>query len=52
MFALQSSSGKPELIVHGGAKKIADALGIVDWRLSLTHSQTLAIAFVVASAND
>ena len=45
-------SGKPELIVHGGAKKIADALGIVDWRLSLTHSKTLAIAFVVVSAND
>ena len=45
-------SGAPMLNVSGGAKKRADELGIVDWKLSLTHSRTLAIAFVVASGLD
>ena len=45
-------SGKPELIVTGGAKKIADKLEIVEWHVSITHCKTLAIAFVIASAAD
>lgn len=45
-------SGQPELVASGRAKEIADRLGIVEWRLSLTHCKTLALAFVVASAND
>ncbi len=44
--------GAPELFLAGGAKKIADKLGVVDAKLSLTHCKTLAIAFVVLSAND
>ncbi|MCF0235065.1 MAG: holo-ACP synthase [Thermoguttaceae bacterium] len=43
--------GAPEIRLYGGAKKIADELGIVDIKLSLTHCKTLAIAFVVASGN-
>ena len=45
-------SGRPELVVSGGAKKIADALGIVEWSLSITHTKTTAIAFVIASAEE
>lgn len=45
-------SGKPELIVTGGAKKIADKRGIVEWQVSITHTKTTAIAFVIASAKD
>ena len=45
-------SGAPTLNITGRAKEIADELGVVDWQISLTHCKTLAIAFVVASAQD
>ncbi|MBQ5790201.1 MAG: holo-ACP synthase [Thermoguttaceae bacterium] len=44
--------GAPQLFLTGGAKKVADELGVVDAKISLTHCKTLAIAFVVLSAND
>ncbi len=44
--------GAPELFLSGGAKKIADELGVVEAKISLTHCKTLAIAFVVLSAKD
>lgn len=40
-------SGAPQIRLTGGAKKIADALGIVDVQLSLTHCKTLAIALLL-----
>lgn len=45
-------SGQPVLRLTGGAKKIADKLGVVDAKISLTHCKTLAIAFVTLSAED
>ena len=45
-------SGAPSLRVAGRAKEIADELGVVEWKISLTHCRSLAIAFVVASAED
>ncbi len=45
-------TGKPELALSGGAKRVADSLGVVEWQISITHCKTLAIAFVVASAQD
>jgi holo-[acyl-carrier protein] synthase len=41
-------SGAPRLIVTGGAAALATARGIAHWHLSLTHSEAVAIAFVVA----
>lgn len=45
-------SGAPVLSLTGGAKEIADKLGVVDAKISLTHCKTLAIAFVTLSAED
>lgn len=41
-------SGKPELRVTGRAKEIADSMGIDRWFVSLSHTETNAIASVIA----
>ncbi|MCB1031669.1 MAG: holo-ACP synthase [Acidimicrobiales bacterium] len=44
----QSSTGAPELAVSGRAGKLADELGITEWKVSLTHTRTVAEAVVAA----
>ncbi len=39
--------GKPSLVLHGMAQQLADAAGLTEWHLSITHTRALAIAFVV-----
>ena len=41
-------SGEPALVVTGAADTLAKKRGIARWHLSLTHSDAVAIAFVVA----
>ena len=43
-------SGRPVLQVSGRADALARERGIGSWHLSLTHTDELAIAYVVASA--
>lgn len=38
----------PVLHLYGNAKQKADELGLKNWSLSLSHSQSHALAFVVA----
>ncbi len=38
----------PFLVLHGGAAELADARGAGRFHLSLTHTDGVAIAFVVA----
>jgi holo-[acyl-carrier protein] synthase len=40
--------GRPELLLHGAAFRLATDLGLHDWQVSLSHTQGYAIAFVVA----
>lgn len=40
--------GKPELILHNQAEKLAAELGFYQWSISLSHTETHAIGFVVA----
>ena len=42
-------SGQPHLNVTGRAAQLADERGIVTWHLSITHTDQVAIAYVVAS---
>ena len=42
-------SGEPHLNVTGRAAQLASERGIVTWHLSLTHTDQVAIAYVVAS---
>lgn len=59
MEVLPNRRGKPVLILHGQAAERARQLGLIHFSISLTHSRTDAMAFIVAtgsgaavSAND
>lgn len=42
-------SGRPVLMVEGAARELAARAGVVQWSVSLTHTATIAIAYVVAA---
>jgi len=46
---LRGNAGQPELILHGRANVLAKKLGLINWSVSLSHSQSHAIAMVVAT---
>jgi holo-[acyl-carrier protein] synthase len=48
MEVLSNRRGKPILILHGSAAERAKQLGLTDFSVSMTHSRTDAMAFVVA----
>lgn len=41
--------GRPELILHERAQTLAAQLGLTEWAISLSHTETHAIGFVVAT---
>lgn len=41
-------SGQPELALHGRAAELASERGVTDWRLTITHSDFMAMAVAVA----
>jgi holo-[acyl-carrier protein] synthase len=45
---LRGASGEPVLDLHGAAQKMAEEQNINTWSLSLSHTQSHAIAIVVA----
>lgn len=45
---LRGPAGEPQLVLHGNAEKVAAALGLTQWSVSITHSGPYALAFVVA----
>jgi len=45
---LRDALGKPTVTLYGKAKELAESLGIVRFELSLSHSDSHAIAFVIA----
>jgi holo-[acyl-carrier protein] synthase len=44
----RAPSGAPSLMVTGRADELADAAGVSRWHVSLTHSDLVAVAYVVA----
>ncbi len=44
----RASSGMPSLVITGAAARLADAAGVRTWHLSITHSDLIAIAYVIA----
>lgn len=52
MEVLPNRRGKPVLILHGRAAERARSLGLTDFSMSLTHSRTEAMAFVVATSRS
>jgi len=49
MEILPDSLGQPQVYLHGSALERARALGLIDFAISLSHSQEYAVALVVAS---
>jgi holo-[acyl-carrier protein] synthase len=47
---VRAPSGAPSLIVHGRAARLAEHLGVATFHVSLTHTETMASAVVVADA--
>jgi holo-[acyl-carrier protein] synthase len=45
---LNETSGKPYVVLHGRARALAEAQGLTEWAVSLSHDGGLAIAFIVA----
>lgn len=45
---LVNEAGQPQLKLHGRAQTLADELGFKLWSVSITHTSTVAMAFVVA----
>jgi holo-[acyl-carrier protein] synthase len=45
----RAESGRPHLVVTAAAARLADAAGITSWHLSITHTDAVAIAYVVAT---
>lgn len=44
---VERKDGPPMVVLSGKAKDVADAQGITEWRLSLTHAGGIAIASVI-----
>ncbi|MBI4883497.1 MAG: holo-ACP synthase [Actinobacteria bacterium] len=44
----RAESGEPSLVVAGRALELAMERGVSNWSLSLTHTDVIAIAYVVA----
>ncbi len=45
---MKAPSGAPSVRLHGKALALADALGVREWRLTLTHTERTAQAIAVA----
>jgi holo-[acyl-carrier protein] synthase len=44
----RAESGEPSLVIGGKAAALADELGVTRWLVSLTHSDLVAMAVVIA----
>ena len=44
----RADSGAPQLVLHGTAAELAAARGVQQWLITLSHSDTVAQAIVVA----
>jgi holo-[acyl-carrier protein] synthase len=45
---VRSESGQPSVVLHGKAAEVAAEVGVREWRLTLTHTATVAQAIAVA----
>lgn len=49
---LRDEARAPLLYLHGQAQTLAKSLGLQTWSLSLSHTRTQAVAFVVAVGDE
>jgi holo-[acyl-carrier protein] synthase len=48
---VRADSGAPSVVLHGAAASLAAERGVTAWRLSLTHTRSLAEAVAIALAD-
>lgn len=48
VWVSRAESGEPSLVISGRALELAKERGVSNWHLSLTHTDLIAIAYVVA----
>jgi holo-[acyl-carrier protein] synthase len=48
VWVVRAESGRPSLAVSGRAAELAADAGVAVWHLSLTHSDLMAAAYVIA----
>jgi holo-[acyl-carrier protein] synthase len=51
MEVIMRPNGQPCVALHGRAQQLAKSLGLTRWAVSLSHTEGLAIAYVVAVAD-
>jgi holo-[acyl-carrier protein] synthase len=51
VWIARESSGRPVLMVEGAARDLAQRLGVTTWNVSLTHTSSVAIAYVIATGS-
>jgi len=49
---LRGNNLEPVLVLHGKAHQLAKKLHLSQWAISLSHTRSLAVAFVVASSGN
>ncbi len=49
---VRADSGAPSLRLHGSAREMAVRAGVVDWLISLTHTDTTAHAIVMGVSGE
>jgi len=45
---IRAPSGAPSVALHGAATELASTRGVTEWQLSLTHTDTTALAVALA----
>jgi len=50
VWVARAESGAPSLVVTGPAAELASAAGVTRWHLSLSHSDLVAVAYVIAES--
>ncbi len=49
---LRNEIGKPYVVLYGGAKLLADSLGIDEVQISLSHTKKLALAYAIGIRSE
>jgi holo-[acyl-carrier protein] synthase len=49
---LREPSGEPRVELHGAVRELAESLGVVQLSVSISHTETVAIASVIALTAD
>ncbi len=49
---VSNKRGRPFLLLSGRASRIAERLHLRDWKISISHSPSFAIAFVISSREN